>query len=710
MSSPSDLRPTILEELERRASEAAHSASGKDALWEKLLQDLELAQQGSPALQSQPPLLDPDAARQSSAELRQLISALREATGTSQQAPVPTSEETRAGYAIEGSRGTGETHVHPAFAEALARRESPRHLRDRFPDLWAVDAALWRELGASKASPAALAHAWLASPGRRLAQELSALRQAVELKLLGASDFSWKGLCAAAGPLPGEAAWGEPSLSRWRELHAAIPGATFEGWSPSNENDVSGVLRVLEGRRGDPVCLRGAALAWLLNRAATEPLYVLDELQRDLREDLLPALVSAFPGPKDERYGELRAAARLETVTLQHAARLVSGLRTEEALPRAWSLARWIHSCAFRSPFFGGDEEALAARLRALLPEEPAKISVRDDVLDPARIRDDDQGLAIEDLALVAGAIEHYVPKAGAPRPVLLPTPPPLVHALRRVAGRRVRPQEWKAEELLAREEDTGEASAPALVESTAGAGESPMPLARSRRPGNTLGWKGHHVAPPLAARWLMTYRSISWLAAAPDVWEESLQCFEQSPARYRWVASALYSEREALNEPLRNHAANSWRYVRQTQAHALGNHETLPLMAAAVLDRLSAEEERGLVAMTGALAPDVRHYVLEALALAAERYSRPELWREALEALAHMLEDERLETPERLRAALLVLRRVSALPSARPERAAYLRRLTALVASPPFSQSVGLRRELRKLGVALPHDTGGGR
>ena len=709
MSSPPDQRPTILEDLERRASKVSSAASGRDALWEKLLQDLELPQQGSPPLQFQPPLLDPDAARHSSAELRQLIFAFRDETGVPPQSSASAAEETRAGYAIEGSRGTGETRVLPAFAEALARRESPRNLRDTFPDLWAVDAALWRELGAPKASHAALARSWLTSPGRRLTQELSVLRTVADRKLLGASDFSWQGLCLAAGPLPGESAWREPGLARWRELHAAIPGAVLEQWSPSSENDVSGVLRILEGRRGDPVCLRGAALAWLLNRAATEPLYELDGLQRDLREDLLPALVSAFPAPKDERYGELRAAARLETVALQHAARLVSGLSDEQALARAWSLARWIQSCAFRSPFFGGDEEALAARLRALLPEESSKVSVRGDVLDPARIRDDDQGLAIEDLALVAGAIEHYVSRADAPRHVLLPTPPPLVRALRSVAGRRVRQQEWEAEELLARGEEMDEASALVPPQPTPDGGEPSMPLSR-RRPGNALGWKGHHVAPPLAARWLMTYHNISWLAETPDVWEESLRCFEQHPMRYRWLASALYGEREALSEPLRKRAASAWRYVRQTPARGLSGNEALPLMAAAVLDRLSAEEERELVAMTEELAPDLRHYVLEALALAAERYSRPELWREALEALLGMLGDEHLETPERTRAALLVLRRVSALPSARLERALYLQRITALVALPPFSLSVGLRRELRKLGVALPHDTGGGR
>jgi hypothetical protein len=582
-------------------------------------------------------------------------------------------------------------------------------LREAFADIWAADATLWRRLLESQQTHTALARLWLTSPGRRLVQELDILKRAPAPAPLGASDFSWDSLCAAAGPLPDEPLWQTPAFDQWRELHAAIPGSVLSRWKPADEDDASAVMRILEGRRGDPVLLRGAALAWLLNRAATDPFYSLDGQRRDLRVDLPPALVSAFPEPEDSRYAELRAAARLETAALQLAARLVIGKPDEEALPRAWSFARWIQSCAFRSPFFGGDEAALAARLRVLLPEDPLQVPIREDVLDPNRLRDEGAGLAIEELALIAGLVEHYEPGNGEAHPVLLPTPTPLVNSLRRLARRQLRPEELEAEVLLARlgvgQDAVSHLSSP----------ESPLPAAephsralRARR-GNVLGWKGPHIAPPLAARWLMTLRNIPWLAEAPEpIWLESLQRLEQEPARHVWIAFALYREREALSEALRDRAAAAWRHVCADTQGQLGQEGALALMAVSVLDQLSESEERELVAIAEASVPSWRHYNLEALALAADRHQRPVLFSEALEALLDMMSDATLPTDERLRAALITLRRTSSLPVARPERVAFLMRLVAATSGPPFNQYVELRRELRRLGL-LPHSQPGG-
>lgn len=705
MSATPEPPPSPLEEHERRVFElVASGAHPGDIRWDELLRALEPRPQGDYPFPGPPPL-DPDEARLSSEELRQLVWAFRPSAPTP-ALPAPPTEEARAGYVIEGARGAEAARVRPAFAEALAQHAASATLREQFPDLWAVDLALWRALGQPQQSPASLARSWLASPGRRLVQELAVFKRAPTPTPLGASDFSWQGLCSAAGPLPDEPAWNEPGLEPWRELHAAVPGTALSRWRPAFKAKVSDVLRILEGRRGAPVFLRGAALVWLLNRAATEPFYELDGLRRDLRTDLPPALVSAFPEPGAPGFAELRSAARLETVALQNAARLVASSPEHHTLPRTWSLARWLQSCAFRSPFVGGDEEALAARLRVLLPEEPSPTALQRDVLDPSLLRDDGTGLALEDLALVAGVIEHYEPSSEGAHPVLLPTPPPLVHALRRLAQRPLRPLEHEAEELMARIHEGEEAV------SHLASPDSPVPVTEPRvsaaREGNALGWKGPHIAPPLAARWLMTLRNIPWLADASTVWEESLKRFEHEPARHVWMAFALYREHEALPEALRQQAATSWRRVRKATGGRLGEEGALALMAIAVLQHLQETEHHELIALAQPSRPDFRHYVLEALALAGERHQLFSIWSEALEALLEMMAAQHLKEEDRVRAALLALRRASALASTRTERAVYLGRLAAALAQPPFNQYVDLRRELRRLGLALPSETGG--
>jgi hypothetical protein len=205
-----------------------------------------------------------------------------------------------------------------------------------------------------------------------------------------------------------------------------------------------------------------------------------------------------------------------------------------------------------------------------------------------------------------------------------------------------------------------------------------------------------------------MTLRNIPWLADASSVWEESLERFEREPARHVWMAFALYREREALPEPLRRRAASSWRHVRTATGGRLGREGALALMATSMLEQLTEPEQHELVALAAASLPRWRHYSLEALALAGERHQRFGLWAQALDALLAMMGSQDVQEEERVRAALLALRRVSALATARPERAVYLERLASAVARPPFNQYVDLRRELRRLGLALPTATGG--
>jgi hypothetical protein len=411
----------------------------------------------------------------------------------------------------------------------------------------------------------------------------------------------------------------------------------------------------------------------------------MDGLQRDLREDLLPALLAAFPPPEDRpRHIQLVASAQLEGVCLLHAARLTSRDASTLSVPRTWSLARWIQSCTFRSPFFGGDEQALTARLRALLPKET--IPCREDILDPARLVDE-EAAGLSDLALVAGLQQHYLP--GASHPKLLPTPLPLVHALRRVADRTLTEGEREAEALLGGLQDA-----------------SPKEVGTKAHAGDALGWPGHHIAPPLVARWLMTEQRISWLKTAPvEARRESLRFFERHPQRFPWVAFAFIAEGAALDAAAREEASRSWREVvagvgpDSSRASDLLAKAALTHMAAGVLDCLS-DAEAGLAVELSQWA-DIRwrHRALESLAEAADRLAREAAWNAAMDALLALVEEAGLDAQERTKAALLALRRASA--STRSGHTAYLKRLATLAARPPFSHNVALGRELRRLGVS---------
>lgn len=668
-----------LEALEKQALDLATQRSPEGLTWEEL--QAKLSNSGLSKLAP----LDPDAARQSGEEFDLLLKALRQVPSV--QVPALSGQTARAGYLIEGERGLSEARVRPAFAEALAVHASASSLLRDFPDLWAVDLGLWQQLVSGARDFRALALSWLSSPGRRLVQDLSVLHHdnPPHKRQFGASDFSPERLEAVTGPLPLQQSASDLRGQPWHELHAAVPGGALLGWLPANE-DVSSVLRILEGRRGDPVFLRGAALAWLLDRAATHPIYALEELQRDLREDLMLAFTNGFPDARDEsRHAQLRAATRLETVCLQHTAHLtVREGRYDTAY--CWNVARWLQGCTFRSPFFGGDEEALTARLRALLPPDASAIPSREDVLDPSLLGDDGEGLDLAELALVTGAARHYWPEASHPQ--LRPTPLPLVNALRRVAARVLNAGEAKAEALLAR----AQAPAPHTAEP-----EHPVL--------NALRWEAPHLAPPLVARWLMSNHRIAWLLhASPEARQECLRLFVQKPERHEWLAFALYNEGRELDATTRAEAAKSWREaVQVTQGH-LGSQGALALMAAGLLDQLSTEEALHAALLAQRAAPDWRHRTLEALAEAAEKQDLSPPWAAALDGLLRMCEDEGLEAQERMKAALLALRQASA--TRRPERTEYLQRLANVAFLPPFNQNVALRRELRRLGLSPAPDS----
>ena len=611
-------------------------------------------------LSPEPPPLDPERARFSSAELLLIVQAM----GGPEAAPVPTGAgSTRAGYRLDGTPGNEDARVLPAFASFLAHGEPGGWLKEILPDLWALDLEIWERLDAPRSE---LARLWLTSPGRRLVQDLDALDRIPASKALGATDASLERIYRAAGvfnvPASSEkmGPWIEARPAPWRELHAAVPGELLRHWAPLDDDPLR-TWGILE--RGSPCFQSGAALAWLLDRAMDDPFYETGGIRRDLRDELTSRLAGALEATS-RRGADFSKS--LEALLLQHAARICEQDNTPGAIQRCWGVARWLHGCLTRSPFFGGDEEGLAARLRALLPEGGTPCPDDADPLHPCRFSYDGTGRDVRELALVSGALFHYRREA-AER--LQPTPLPLVEALRRVAGRCLSHEELELERL-------------------AGAGAE-----------TEIFWPAPYIPAPLVARWLMTDLGISWLQHVGEQAQlESLSLFENAPMRHAgWLPFAVFKEGKELPDSLTKPAASIWSALSAADDPGLPPH-ALALMAIGLLPLL--EEHEKMRAIEIAADSDDRWLprVLDALAGEAEHEDRTDLWKKALDLLLVMVEDEAVKPCLRLEAALYALRRASA--SRSPGRNEALGRLTRSAGRPPFSTHLGLRRELRRLGL----------
>jgi hypothetical protein len=205
-----------------------------------------------------------------------------------------------------------------------------------------------------------------------------------------------------------------------------------------------------------------------------------------------------------------------------------------------------------------------------------------------------------------------------------------------------------------------------------------------------------------------MTDQRIGWMQEAPDeVINECLDLFGRSPSRHAWVAFALYAEGAKIPVALRQRAVDVWRgVITQVDTSEADLKEKLlgpaglTHMAAGVLEGLSDAEAVRAIELASAARPEWRHRSLGGLAEAAERLDREGPWRVAVDGLLEMAGEARLETQERLKAALVAMRRVSTKSPNHPDRPSYLQKLAALVSQPPFNQNVAFRRELRRLGV----------
>lgn len=662
--------------MESRSAPPNSTAHNPDALddvevqvWRRLCGDADapsfaqireiIAEAGAkspPQLYSDPPPIDPSEGRKSAAEVLRLLDVLEGA------APKTPQQRTRAGYSL-GPKGFRENEpgVEPAFVAAL---RAP-NLRSKFPDLWAVDALLWDKLDTSSVNE--IACSWLESPGRRLVQDLSVLGRVPAGGQLGATDCSPERIDQAVGfdriterDVP-------TSLRAHHEFYLAVAGEQYLSlWEPQplpkeKNKQILHALKLLE--EGSPLGLRGAALRWLLDEAVDKPHYDVEGSQRDLREDLTMRLGTGLgtwlSGP------QAAIATRLETLALHHAARFIGTDTRAEATKRSWAIARWLQACLRRSPFFGGDEEVLAAHLEARLSNQTLPDNA--DALHPLRFSTNEDGLNVAEVAFLAGLIVHYQ----QPREKqLLPTPLPLVHALQRLADRPVRDAEVAAEQARL-------------------AGR------------NALGWPdGYPLMIAVAARRLMSELRIGWLGAVgKDAQIDTLQRFLSDPEGFRWMVFALQREGKHLKPEAKTFAVQIFHDLAgsdRAKPHLLGT------FAAGILGELSDDEISLVLDIADRSEPPWGPFVLDAVAGALDPVKKNDLWTRAIEKLIHCLEDAEGSDKFRLNAALFAMRNISA--STAPNRTVLHQRVATSAGLAPFSTHAGLQAEFRRLGLAKPN------
>ncbi len=628
-----------------------------DALDAEALRDfIRLAKHLTGPLYHEPAPIDPSEGRHSTAELHRLLDMLE---GEKHE---PRRPRARAGYTLAptGLR-PNEPGVYPAFVAALGSRT----LRARFGDLWAVDALLWDKL--ETASPRELATLWLESPGRRLVQDLRVLDLMAAGGRLGATDFSPARIDAAVG-LESITKDDVPAAFReHRELYAAVPGQVYRAlWQPKPEptQHAEQIVRALELlETGSPLGLRGAALRWLLDEAVKNPFYEVDGAHRDVREDLTLRLGTALrtwlAAPNEN------ASQRLETLALQHAARFVEDDTSDLATKRAWAIARWLQGCLRRSPFYGGDEEVLAAHLEARLSKTPT-VPEGADVLHPARFSVDDRGLNVAEISFLAAVIVHYEQSRELQ---LLPTPMPIVQALRRLASRPITEAEEAAD-----------------VARLAGR--------------NALGWPAKDpIIVPLAARRLMTELRIGWPGHVTEEAQiDTLERFRKDHDQFKWVAFAVHREGELLTPEARKKAVEVFRELAPQKPLKA---RVIATFASGILEDLNDDDSAQLILLAHESNINWRPFVLDALANAAFQNNRAELFQCCLEELCNLMADENQTPKTRLNAALFAVQRIA--PTKAPQREALQKRIAEIVAARSFPEHPELRSTVRRFGVAVP-------
>jgi hypothetical protein len=605
-----------------------------------------------------PPRLDPDDPRASLAELRALEGQLPEP-------PTLDAKALRMGWIVDSGEVEQEARAWPMLAKAL--HEGATLASDWLDDLALMDAALADPASQpGRSSSESLVQRWLRSPGRRLVTDLSLLdRLRDDEPLAGATELTWGALTSAAGASRGA----KGACAEWRALHTMLPGAAGDPeWAPevkdtANGPDAAEALFLLE--QGETAFGRGAALAWLLNRAATAPVVQIAGLRRDVREEL-PTRLALLLSQDTHQERHLRTMAELEHISLRHAALIANKRHPDAPIAEIWHVARWIQGIVLRSPFFGGEPEGVSARLRARLPKDPPEVTPQLPALHPARFaREAAEGLPLGDMGVLIGLIRHLV----TTNKLHDRLPGPLLEWLVKLAGRPCTKPEWAAERAPRRD-----------------------------------GWPHPHVAPPLLARWILTQIArVPWLGAANEkAQEEAVEALGEMTEEKPWPALSIEREGGALKDSVALLAVKAWREGIGKNAPAWA----VSSVGLGLVNRLEPQDWERLLDQICAVAGEWRvkllpRFIERARALSHEQDRSP-LVERAVVALAELTNDSaNVGDLVRLEAAARTIEQVRgrAVPGA--ERALAI--LHAASRRPPLNGQPSLLAALRRLEPSHP-------
>ncbi len=516
-------------------------------------------------------------------------------------------------------------------------------------DLTASDAPLWafdhyvslQRGGWTQARRCALD----ASPGSLLNRKRGDLADAWDE--LARADLVALHRAAGADALPEQedqlGRWFLQHHQEWQALHSTIPGACMTYWSPAEDSPVEAMSMLVEGSLW---WARAAALGWLLRQPTGGT---------RIREELRSHLGSAFTLELHHHRAIIPDPAiltRREHQLLRAAAVLNRSDEHPRAPLRTWMVARWLHGCLNLCGITGVVE----------VPTEASQRVTPADVLDPARFgrdEDDDGTLPIREVAIVAGLTFltsdrwNRATFSSSIEQLLLP-----------IALRPMRTAELEVEEAQV-----------------------------SGQP-NALAWPADQpIAPPLAARRLLSRWGISWIArGGDDVFAEALERLEHSPERNEATMIAFWREGPRLTDERRARAARTWSRLRAGLPHLV------VLMAAGVLEAIPPVEHGPLMQRAADAGETWSPALLDALCIAAVRAGRDDLFAAAMKRLAEKVANEGASPRERQNSMLTLMRRWEEAP--REQKAQWRREVARAAQSSVVQQREELWRDVRRLGL----------
>lgn len=550
-----------------------------------------------------------------------------------------------------------DAHVVPLLA-ALLGCDELAVVREHAADMsW--DQLVAARAEATEASSADIARCLLDSPARYLARFPESLPEFGRATTAGPADLSPARLLATVEQ-------GSNLVS------SALMPARPRGVPAPPRDEPRALLRDLD--TAPAAWRRSAALLQLLTGPRSGEIGGVElDLHREAAARIGVALSreEEAPRPAAELGFQARDWLRFEVAALHHGARIAARAVPDDARRRvraAWIFGDWIGRVMRESPFLGADPDLLAARLEATLPE-PEQPSASTDALWPARM-----GMAPESLRLDEVWLLHalFLARERGWEP-----PGAVLDGLRTLAQRPVNDSERGAEEALEDDRDA-------------------------------LDWPGAHVAPPLAARWLLHASRAEWLARmeikageASDAQKDTIAWLARWLDRGRasrgiWVMLALYREGARL-DALHGEARRLWVKTLTMPGdlvvrlgEALG---PFCLWGSTYLADLTDDEAATLANAAQATLPTWRVGVLLTLA-ESQRTAVAAPARDALLALIRQKREPTLRLP----AAVASLQLVRKLPDA--DREAFLTRVE-LHLDPGLRAHPNIRVELKRVGRA---------